>query len=136
MTSEELATRDDIKRGWSPRERLRRALTGHRSSERLARLVGASVSQGRTAIGGRSHLRRLPMPASDPSTSPGLRSKKARDIEAGDVLTREDNREVRRPVSRTRPLPFGFVRIWTEDGSEFDLRGDDSVYVEFREGTE
>jgi hypothetical protein len=69
-------------------------------------------------------------------TSPPLRSKKARDIEAGDVLTREDNREVRRKVFRSQVIAGDIVQVWVEDGSFFQLHVDDSVYVEFREGTE
>jgi hypothetical protein len=69
-------------------------------------------------------------------TSPPLRSKKARDIEAGDVLTREDNREVRRRVTCSQFCAGGIVQVWTADGSTFQLWAEDSVYVEFREGTE
>jgi hypothetical protein len=65
-------------------------------------------------------------------TSPGLRSKKARDIEAGDVLTREDNRSVRRKVFRSQIIAGDIVQVWIEDGSFFQLHTDDSVFVEFR----
>jgi hypothetical protein len=76
------------------------------------------------------------MSESDPTSGPGLRSKKARDIEAGDVLTREDNRSVRRKVHSSQVIAGGIVQVWIEDGSVFQLHVDDSVYVEFREGTE
>jgi uncharacterized cupin superfamily protein len=72
------------------------------------------------------------MSESDPTSGPGLRSKKARDIEAGDVLTREDNRSVRRKVHSSQVIAGGIVQVWKEDGSVFQLHVDDSVYVEFK----
>jgi hypothetical protein len=67
-------------------------------------------------------------------TSPPLRSKKARDIEAGDVLRRLDNPAVRRKVANV-VRGDDVIHVWLSDGGFFCLRYEDSVFVEFREGT-